>query len=144
MTRPQIHQRGDPGERNIDHLYTVTIPADTTVAFGAAQTDFGKIELTEARLDPGKAVKVSLTHSDLKNSADTAKVIPYTVMAQYASGAQGEVYIPFNTNGQPLEMNTAGQAFALSIEIGEEDWNKAYAGSYSDTVTFTVEYVDAQ
>lgn len=116
---------------NIDHLYTVTIPADTTVAFGAAQTDFGKIELTEARLDPGKAVKVSLTHSDLKNSADTAKVIPYTVTdgtATFASAAY----------------TAKGDSTALKINITEADWNQAYAGSYNDTVTFTVEYVDAQ
>lgn len=124
--------------------YIVTIPADTKVKFNDTQTDFGKVELTKAQLDPGKVVKVTVnSDGELNNAADDKKVIPYTVMAQYASGAEGEVYIPFKTAEQPLEMDTEGQKFALSIEIGEEDWNKAYAGSYSDTVTFNVSYEDA-
>ena len=124
--------------------YIVTIPADTTVKFHDLTTDFGKVELTKAQLDPGKVVKVTVnSDGELNNAADDKKVIPYTVMAQYASGAEGEVYVPFKTAEQPLEMDTEGQKFALSIEIGEEDWNKAYAGSYSDTVTFNVSYEDA-
>ena len=96
----------------------MTIPADTTVAFNALSTDFGSVELTQARLNPGKQVVVTVdTDGELNNAADDKKVIPYTVTAQYAK-------------------------FALSIEIGEEDWNKAYAGSYSDTVTFNVSYED--
>lgn len=95
--------------------YIVTIPADTAVKFNALTTDFGKVELTKAQIEPGKAVKVTVnSDGELNNAADEKKVIPYTVMAQYASGAEGE-----------------------------EDWNKAYAGKYSDTVTFGVEYTDA-
>ena len=124
--------------------YIVTIPADTTVKFHDLTTDFGSVELTKAQLDPGKVVKVTVdSDGELNNAADEKKVIPYTVMAQYASGAEGEVFVPFKTSEQSLEMDTEGQKFALSIEIGEEDWNKAYAGEYSDTVTFNVEYTDA-
>ena len=127
----------------IEPTYIVTIPADTTVAFNALSTDFGSVELTQARLNPGKQVVVTVdTDGELNNAADDKKVIPYTVTAQYATGAEGEVYVPFKTAEQPLEMDTEGQKFALSIEIGEEDWNKAYAGSYSDTVTFNVSYED--
>ena len=124
--------------------YVVTIPADTTVQFHDEQTDFGAVELTQAQLDPGKVVSVSVeTDGELNNAADAAKVIPYTVMAQYASGAEGEEYLPFKVSEQSLQMDTEGQKFAMTIEISEDDWNKAYAGSYSDTVTFNVSYEDA-
>lgn len=124
--------------------YIVTIPADTTVKFHDLTTDFGKVELTKAQLDPGKVVKVTVnSDGELNNAADDKKVIPYTVMAQYASGAEGEVYVPFNVKGNDLIFDTAGQAFAMTIEITEDDWNAAYAGSYSDTVTFNVSYEDA-
>ena len=124
--------------------YIVTIPADTTVKFHDLTTDFGKVELTKAQLDPGKVVKVTVnSDGELNNAADDKKVIPYTVMAQYASGAEDEVYVPFNVKGNDLIFDTAGQAFAMEIQITEDDWNKAYAGSYSDTVTFNVSYEDA-
>ena len=124
--------------------YIVTIPADTKVKFNDAVTDFGEVELTKAQLDPGKMVVVNVsTDGELNNEADAEKIIPYTVTAQYASGAEEEEFVPFNTKGQPLQMDTVGQKFALTIEITEEDWNKAYAGKYSDTVTFDVSYEDA-
>ena len=124
--------------------YIVTIPADTTVKFHDLTTDFGKVELTKAQLDPEKVVKVTVnSDGELNNAADDKKVIPYTVMAQYASGAEGEVYVPFNVKGNDLTSDTTGQAFAMEIQITEDDWNKAYAGSYSDTVTFNVSYEDA-
>ena len=124
--------------------YIVTIPADTTVKFHDEQTDFGEVELTKAQLDPGKVVKVTVdSDGELNNAKDDTKVIPYTVMAQYASGAEGEVYMPFKTAEQSLVMDTEGQKFALTIEITEDDWNAAYAGEYGDTVLFNVSYEDA-
>lgn len=124
--------------------YIVTIPADTTVKFHDLTTDFGKVELTKAQLDPGKVVKVTVnSDGELNNAADASKVIPYMVTAQYATGAEDEVYVPFNVKGSDLTFDTAGQAFAMEIQITEDDWNKAYAGSYSDTVTFNVSYEDA-
>ena len=146
----QINEQSDPKSAQavitteIAPTYIVTIPADTTVTFNDTLTDFGSVELTQARLDLGKQVVVTVvTDGELNNAADAEKVIPYTVMAQYASGAEGEVYLPFKASEQSLQMNTAGQKFAMTIEITEEDWNKAYAGSYSDTVTFNVSYEDA-
>ncbi|MEE3404232.1 MAG: hypothetical protein VZR73_09130 [Acutalibacteraceae bacterium] len=60
--------------------FTVTIPADTTVAFNALETDFGSVTLESARLAPNKAVKVTLDASGLlKNADDSTKTIPYTI-----------------------------------------------------------------
>ncbi len=144
QTTPEPKQGQAVITTEIDPTYIVTIPADTTVAFNDLTTDFGSVELTQARLDPGKQVVVTVdTDGELNNEADAEKVIPYMVTAQYATGAEGEVYVPFNVKGNDLIFDTAGQAFAMEIQITEDDWNAAYAGSYSDTVTFNVSYEDA-
>lgn len=113
---------------HIDPTYTVTIPANTTVTFNAEDTSFGKIELTKAQLDPGKKVNVTLSASGtLKNKADTTKTLPYQIQSagqKFTSAAY----------------TTAGDSTALTIHIAQEDWNKAYAGNYADTVTFTISY----
>ena len=113
---------------HIDPTYTVTIPANTTVNFNAVDTSFGAIKLTAAQLDPGKSVKVALSASGtLKNAADTNKTLPYKIRngdAAFTSAAY----------------TTAGQSTALTIHIAQEEWNKAYAGNYADTVTFTISY----
>ena len=144
-----INEQSDPQSADvlitteIAPTYIVTIPADTTVAFNDLSTDFGSVELTQARLDPGKQVVVSVdTDGELNNEADDSKIIPYLVTAQYATGAVGEEYMPFDVNDSDLIFDTAGQAFAMEIQITEDDWNNAYAGEYSDTVTFNVSYED--
>ena len=146
----EINETSDPQSAQaeitteIAPTYIVTIPADTTVAFNDLTTDFGSVELTQARLDPGKQVVVTVdTDGELNNEADDTKIIPYMVTAQYATGAVGEEYMPFDVNDSDLIFDTAGQAFAMEIQITEDDWNAAYAGSYSDTVTFNVSYEDA-
>ncbi len=117
----------------IEPTYTVTIPADTTVAFNALSTDFGAVTLESAQIDPGKAVKVELDASgSLKNAADADKTIAYTINTAD------------NTAFTSASYQTAGDTTALKIDITQEAWDAAFAGSYSDTVTFTVSYVDAE
>lgn len=115
---------------SIAPTYTVTIPADVAVAFNATTTDFGKIEVTAAQIDPDKCIKVALTsNGKLKNLADSTKVIPYTVKAGDAAFTSA-TYL------------ATGDKTDLTINITADDWNKAYAGDYSDTVTFEVSYTD--
>lgn len=115
---------------SIDPTYTVTIPANTNVKFNALSTSFGSVKLDTAQLDPGYAVQVSLNASGtLKNKADAKKTIAYTI--NDASGA-------FTV----ARYTVAGQETPLTIEITKAAWNAAFAGSYSDTVTFTVSYIN--
>ena len=88
----QINEKSDPQSvqavitTEIAPSYIVTIPADTTVAFNALSTDFGKVELTQARLDPSKQVVVTVdTDGELNTAKDDTKIIPYMVTAQYAT-----------------------------------------------------------
>ena len=59
-------------ETHIAPTYNVTIPADTKVISKAEDTSFGAITLTDAQLDPGKSVNVTLKSSGtLENVNDT-------------------------------------------------------------------------
>ena len=116
---------------SIAPTYTVTIPADVNVQFNATKTDFGAIEITASQIHPDKCIKVALTtDGKLNNAIDNTKVIPYAI-----KDSEGTVF----TSATYL---TEGDKTELSIHITAADWKAAYAGEYSDTVTFTVSYED--
>ena len=116
---------------SIAPTYTVTIPANTTVAFNATETAFGAIEVTASQIHPNKCIKVALaSDGKLENSIDATKVIPYTIKDSEGAAFTSATYL------------TEGDKTELSIHITADDWNAAYAGEYSDTVTFTITYED--
>lgn len=115
---------------DIAPTYTVTIPDNTQITFNTTQTDFGKVELTKAQLEVGKSVKVTAQAGALANTDDNTKTIPYTVMA-------GE------TAFTGAEYTAQGQSTDLTLNVTQDAWNSAYAGSYEGAVTFTVAYIDS-
>ena len=116
---------------SIAPTYTVTIPADVNVQFNATETAFGAIEVEAAQIHPDKCIKVELTSDGkLENSIDATKVIPYAIKDSTGAAFTSATYL------------TEGDKTELSIHITASDWNAAYAGEYSDTVTFTVSYED--
>ena len=116
---------------SIAPTYTVTIPADVNVQFNATETAFGAIEVTASQIHPNKCIKVELTSDGkLENSIDATKVIPYAIKDSEGAAFTSATYL------------TEGDKTELSIHITANDWKTAYAGEYSDTVTFTVSYVD--
>lgn len=116
---------------SIAPTYTVTIPADVNVAFNATETAFGTIEVTASQIHPDKCIKVALaTDKELNNAIDNTKVIPYAIKDSEGAEFNSATYL------------TEGDKTELSIHITANDWNAAYAGDYSDTVTFTVSYED--
>ena len=116
---------------SIAPTYTVTIPADVNVAFNATETAFGTIEVTASQIHPDKCIKVALTSDgELNNAIDNTKVIPYVIKDSEGTAFTSATYL------------TEGDKTELSIHITADDWNAAYAGDYSDTVTFTVSYED--
>lgn len=123
---------------SIAPAYTVSIPVNATVAFDAAETDFGSVTLDSARLAPNKAVEVTITSDfDLNNSTDNTAVIPYTLKA--TKGTDEEVVAA----GYSAKLQNTGDKVDLTINITQADWDAAAAGDYSDTVTFNIAYVDA-
>ena len=116
---------------SIAPTYTVTIPADVNVQFNATETAFGAIEVEAAQIHPNKCIKVELTSDGkLENSIDATKVIPYAIKDSTGAAFASATYL------------TEGDKTELSIHITADDWNAAYAGEYSDTVTFTITYED--
>ena len=116
---------------SIAPTYTVTIPADVNVQFNATETAFGTIEVTASQIHPDKCIKVALTtDNELNNAIDNTKVIPYAIKDGEGAAFTSATYL------------TEGDKTELSIHITADDWNAAYAGDYSDTVTFTVSYED--
>ena len=113
-------------ETHIAPTYNVTIPANTKVISKAEDTPFGAITLTDAQLDPGKSVNVTLKSSGtLKN--DTSKMLAYTIRSGESAFTSASY-------------TKAGESTALTIHIAKDDWAKAYAGDYADTVEFTISY----
>ncbi len=113
---------------SIDPTYTVTIPANTTIASGEAECSIGEIALVDARLEPDMGVWVSAeTSGRLKNSKDASKTIAYKLMngnEEFRSAG----YIVSGSNTQ------------LTVAIDQTEWDNAYAGSYTDTIVFTISY----
>lgn len=122
------NQKGDTTiQTSIDPTYTVTIPASVNIFFGEARTDAGDITLTKAQIQPGYAVTVTAAAGALENSLDSSKTIPYVLNITGATA-------------NAVAFDTAGQHADMAIEVAENDWNSAFAGSYSGTVQFTIAY----
>lgn len=129
----EINQEGNTNVEitaSVAPTYTVTIPTATNVTFNKTSTSFGKVALTAARLEPGASVKVTLTADNtLKNKADGSKTIAYTI-----TDSNG-------TDFSEKSFTTVGEEVPLTINITQDEWNKAYAGDYEDIVIFKVAYV---
>ena len=109
---------------SIDPVYTVTIPANTTIERGEQSVKLGSVSLDNARLEPDKTVNAS---GKLKNSKDESKTIAYKIMdgnKEFSTATYAE----------------SGNSTNLTLSIDKSEWDKAYAGSYSDTLVFTISY----
>ena len=119
---------------HVDPAYQVTIPVDTSMRFNETETSYGNIVVEQAQIEDGKCIQVSLLSDlNLKNSNNSKVVIPYQILAQDEAGSR-----PFTS----AQYTKAGEETPLTIAIKKEDWKKAAAGEYADTVTFTISYVD--
>lgn len=115
---------------SIAPTYTVTIPENLEVEFNETSTDFGIIKLNAAQLDLGYAVKVVLYASGtLKNQANPSKTpISYTVNDENGKEFTSVAY------------TATDEKTSLTVDITQEAWDAAYAGEYSDIVTFIISY----
>lgn len=112
--------------------FLVSVPADLKVPFSQEQTDLGAVCLDTAQLELDKCVKVSMVSDNLlKNQADPSVTIAYTITENNSSEAF--------TSASYLK---AGDKTDLIIGITKAEWEKAYAGVYSNTVTFQIAYTD--
>ena len=137
--------------------YTLNIPADQEIPFGATATDIGSISVTNASgFAKGKNLKVTVTLGDF-SCEKTTTTIPFTLRLN-TSESNGEETKAINSGDT---ITFAGQADGSTLEfiqvkdtvskpvdadqtfllVNSADWGKALAGEYTATITFTAEVV---
>lgn len=126
---PAEEQREAIIQTSIEPTYLVSVPGDTTVNFNNTETTFGQIEIEKAQIDPDMCIVVALSTDGELVHTNEKEVLPYTIV----DDATNEVFTSASYTDQ-------GQTTDLSINIAASDWASAYAGAYSDTVTFTISY----
>ncbi len=147
-----------------DATYTLNIPADQEITFGATSTNIGNVTVTDSSgFAEGKDLQVTVDYEAF-SCDDVSTTIPYqlylysegalytdTIKRELPSGA----YFTFrgNSNGSTEEevwlrddpnlSNGFWQRYMdyLQIDVTSESWGKALAGNYSTTITFTSEVV---
>lgn len=108
--------------------YTVTIPADTVIPWGAGVTKLTGYT-AEAHLAYGEKLSVTVAGSGNMTYSPEAGVtleLPYTLEGNTAYVSAGPVVYPVAN-------------LALSVNITADDWNEAVVGAYQDTLNFTAE-----
>lgn len=110
--------------------YTVEIPQTIEIQYGVEDTAFS-IAVTDAILDPKGAITVTTTAAgQMTNAGDSNATLAYTMQDAQGQDLQS---VRFTGNGTT----------SCKVHIDKAEWNKAVAGQYSGTTTFTVSYTTA-
>jgi len=139
--------------------YTLNIPADQEISFGATKTNIGAISVTDAAgFAVGKNLKVTIAY-DAFTCDGVTTTIPYTVNlygVDYQNSSKvtqqeqlsGSSFVFLGqSNGEVKEYTqTVSGTYTYEFKeteilIDSEDWGKALAGEYTATITFTAEVV---
>lgn len=109
--------------------YIVTIPADTTIAWGAERTELKYS--AETHLLYGKTLDVDVTSADyVMTYAPEANVV-----LDLAFALNGDVDVNFATVTYPAVEKS------VTVDITADAWNNAVVATYSDTLTFSAAIV---
>ena len=87
----------------------------------------GNIRIVTAKTNDAKGSGSVSASGKLKNSKDESKTIAYKIMdgnKEFSTATYAE----------------SGNSTNLTLSIDKSEWDKAYAGSYSDTLVFTISY----
>ena len=109
--------------------YIVTIPADTTIAWGEESTELKYS--AETHLLYGKTLDVDVTSADyVMTYAPEANVV-----LDLAFALNGDVDVNFATVTYPAVEKS------VTVDITADAWNNAVVGEYADTLTFSAAIV---
>lgn len=137
--------------------YTLHIPADQEIPFGATETDIGSVTVTDGvGFASGKDLKVTLTYGAF-TCENTNTNIPFSITLRASKNSimttditsGGELTFEGKQTGGVKEYHLFGDtndrhrydADQTLVKIASTDWGKALAGDYSATITFTAEVV---
>lgn len=142
-----------------DAEYTLNIPADQEIPFGAISTEIGSISVTDSSsFAVGKNLEVTLTYDDF-TCEDVTTTIPFTVKLNATNPSNlgdatvesgGKLVFQGRSNGEVYEyatkkyIDSEGQMDITKISVNSADWGKALGGDYTATITFSAEVVAAE
>ena len=140
--------------------YTLNIPADQEIPFGAENTAIEVLSVSNAKgFAVGKNLAITISYDAFK-SQGVSTTIPYTVRIQHEVNSLGRVWKSGETlnflgradgtldelisfydaeNGQTYNSPIYGEEYFILMD--SSDWGKALAGEYTSTITFTAEVV---
>ena len=133
--------------------YTLNIPADQEIPFGAESTNIGAFTVSNASgFAEGKNLKVSFTYGDFVSDGVNT-TIPFVIGGLY--GNDSHEWRTFNSGDNVVFRGVSNGGVAkpyagvnqtitlenLCVKINSTDWGKALAGEYTATITFTAEVV---
>lgn len=145
--------------------YTLNIPADQTIPFGATSAGIGNVTVSDSSVFAvGKNIKVTVTY-DAFSSSDVSTTIPFELVlggAAQISGtsvsetkklASGENLVfrglssgSVESKAFMLNLSASGDVYLnqLRVSMLSTDWGKALGGDYTAQITFTSEVVVAE
>lgn len=135
--------------------YTLNIPADQAIAYGATRTDIGSLTVSDSSgFAVGKHLDVTVTYGDF-TSEDVDTTIPMILMGiptktgvqDYSLDSGSTIRFHGQSNGSvgstPSRVSgTSSYSFnSMYISINSTDWGKALGGDYTNTITFSAKVV---
>lgn len=122
--------------------YTLSIPTSMGTITAAGDHQAGTLYASKLTLGEGDKLTVTAEHDTALTHTNDVNKLAYTLKSA-AHG--GEVMAAY----QPVEFtkdSPTGEAGGtdLYVSIAAEDWNAAAAGTYTDTVTFRVDYTSGE
>lgn len=122
-------------EAEVASTYTLTIPAKTTIAFNATETDLEGTLKVSGNVLPTQKVTVTATSNPLHNTAQNTN-LPYTLKVKGENAFSSEEW---DEDELRSGLTGEGKQIALSVAITADDWNKAKAGKYEGSIVFSAE-----
>ena len=140
-----------------DATYTLNIPADQTITFGATSTEIGDVTVSDASgFAEGKNLEVTITYAAF-TSAGVSTTIPYTIQAEengtteqrtissggrlkFHGGRSDGLYEGAHFSNSPKQ-GSGKLDSPLKVVIESTDWGKALGGDYTAELVFTAEVV---
>ncbi len=110
-------------------LYTLHIPADMTIEYGATKTSIGKPTVSDVD-DTIESVSIACNWT---NFSDGSNSIPLLILIN--GGQDASMVVPYFYNDSIYKNN-----YEYFASVAESDWTAAVPGDYSATITWTTNY----
>lgn len=120
----------------VDSDYNLSIPANTTVAYGAEETAIGAVSVT-GNIRSTEKVAVTVRTEDFVDDTDSTNTFAFRLLSggKEFAGAEwssGQVFAETPTE------------YALTVNVPEATWKTVKAGDYTGRIVFTADLQDAE